>query len=327
MIQAALNVFKLPYIIDSKDDIGNYTLYHLKAIGSGATLNRLKARLDDIKAYTGQQISVQSDINGVSLRVEKQDKETYLFEDYNGYLNNYPNYKLPFMIGLTENGVVVDDLAKCPHLLIAGTTGSGKSSYLHTLILSLMYKNCGLFLVDCKRVEFSVYEDRCNVCYDVQEANTFINFLIEEIERRYKAMQQAGVNTFEDYKQLNPDTKYFVLVVDELADLISTKQAQKNIVPKLLRIAQIGRAAGVHMVLATQRPDTSVINGTLKGNIPTRISFNVASRFDSQVVLDRSGAENLNGNGDGLYLKNGQKDLIRFQSTYISMEALQDWAK
>ena len=327
MIQEALNVFNIPYIIIGKKDAGNYTVYTLRATAAGATLSRLRSRLEDIKSYTGLNISIQPDAAGVLLRVEHENKNIYLFKDYNGYLND-SGYKLPFMIGLTQKGFIVEDLTKCPHILIAGTTGSGKSSYLHTLIMSLFdrcnYEPLNLFLVDCKRVEFSIYKNHCNVFFDTKGARDCITFLIEEIERRYNAMQRAGVNTFDDFKRLNPEYRYYILIIDELADLISTKQAQKTIIPDLLRIAQIGRAAGVHMVLATQRPDTSIINGTLKGNIPTRISFNVATRFDSQVIIDRGGAEYLTGNGDGLYLKNEARDLLRFQSTYIDMDTLQN---
>ena len=328
MIQEALNVFNIPYIIEGTTNTGNYTIYHLKATAAGATLARLRSRLEDIKTFTGLNISIEPDAGGVSLRVEHENKQIYKYEDFNGYITQ-SNYKLPFMIGLTQKGFIVEDLTKCPHLLIAGTTGSGKSSYIHTLINSLLNTDDKktLFLVDCKRVEFSVYDSFVNCFYDVNGARECITFLIEEIERRYKEMQRAGVNTFDDFKRLNPDYRYFILIIDELADLISTKQAQKTIIPDLLRIAQIGRAAGVHMVLATQRPDTSIINGTLKGNIPARIAFNVATRFDSQVIIDRGGAEYLTGNGDGLYLKNGARDLVRFQSTYLSMDTLQKWYK
>lgn len=329
MIQEALNTFKLPYKVVEEIDTGNYILYRMKAVGAGATLNRLKARIDDIKAYTGKSVSIQSDENGVFLRTEKENKQIYLYEDYCGYVKE-SNYRLPFMLGLTERGVVVEDLTKCPHLLIAGTTGSGKSSFLHTLTMSLLFSDCYLFMIDCKRVEFGVYKDCANIHNDLDGAKHVLTYLIEEIERRYEMMQEAGVNKFEDFQKTDyPEKhrKYDVLIVDELADLISSSEAERAIMPNLLRIAQIGRACGVHMVLATQRPDTSVINGTLKGNIPARISFNVATRFDSQVILDRSGAEYLTGNGDGLYLKNGSNDLTRFQSTYISMERLQEWAK
>ena len=133
-------------------------------------------------------------------------------------------------------------------------------------------------------------------------------------------MKAAGVNNFEDFKKLYPEERRHILVIDELSDLIGDKKAKNAIVPELLRIAQKGRAAGVHVILATQRPDSTVINGTLKGNIPTLISFKTISRIDSQIILDRTGAEKLAGNGDGLYLKNGSMTLQRVQSPFITLE-------
>lgn len=318
MIEQALQIFNLPYEVESIQDSPNYTLYGLRATGAGATLSRLRSRLNDIKNYTKSDISIIED-KGIYLRVEKSHV-TYLYTQYNGYLDD--SMELPYMVGLTANECIVEDLTKSPHLLVAGTTGSGKSNFLHTLITSIICCNNApyTYLIDCKKVEFSVYEKHATVVSDVSEVINLLEYIVSEMDARYDKMQKAGVNNFKDFKKLYPDEHYHVIVVDELADLISTKQAKNTIVPLLLRIAQIGRAGGFHLVLATQRPDHSVINGTLKGNIPTRICFNCASRIDSQIVLDKAGAELLTGNGDGLYLKNGARDLTRFQATYIPMD-------
>lgn len=318
MIEQALQIFNLPYEVESIQDSPNYTLYGLRATGAGATLSRLRSRLNDIKNYTKSDISIIED-KGIYLRVEKSHV-TYLYTQYNGYLDD--SMELPYMVGLTANECIVEDLTKSPHLLVAGTTGSGKSNFLHTLITSLICCDSApyMYLIDCKKVEFSVYKSAAQVVSDVPEVVNLLDFIVNEMDARYEMMQRAGVNNFKDFKKLYPDEKYHVIVVDELADLISTKEAKNTIVPLLLRIAQIGRAGGFHLVLATQRPDHSVINGTLKGNIPTRICFNCASRIDSQIVLDKAGAELLTGNGDGLYLKNGARDLTRFQATYIPMD-------
>lgn len=322
MIQEALRVFNLPFQTESIEDSGNYTLYRLRALNGSATLSRLSTRLRDIKNYTKTDVSIIED-NGVCLRVEKEHK-TYLYTDYCGYLNKHPEMELPFMVGLTNKECIVEDLTKAPHLLVAGTTGSGKSNYLHTLINALL---CGksrvcMHLIDCKQVEFSQYEDNAYVVNDVAGANKTLTDILYWMDKRYAKMKQVGVNNFVDfrpYAKQDFDRCYHVVVVDELADLISTKQAKQSIVPKLLRIAQVGRASGFHLVVATQRPDHTVINGTLKGNIPTRICFNTASRVDSQIVLDRAGAEYLTGNGDGLFLKNGSRDLTRFQACYLPL--------
>ena len=321
-IQQALNLFGLPFIVGAVRDSGVSTDYQLIPTSAQATLNRLKSRLDDIKAVTGASISIELN-EGLWLRTDKPQKTLYNFSDYNGYVfDRYGDFELPYMVGLTANECVVEDLAKAPHLLVAGTTGSGKSNFLHTLIYSMVCnKNCDVHLLDCKRVEFSIYKKYCDVYTDIKGAYFVTAALLQLIDTRYKDMEQRGINTFKDYRKAT-GAKYHVFVVDELADLISDKEAKKIIIPRLLRIAQIGRAAGVHMVLATQRPDHTVINGTLKGNIPTRIAFNCASGFDSRVILDKSGAEYLTGNGDGLYLRNGSRDLIRFQATYLPMEEL-----
>lgn len=321
MIRQALQVFKLPYEVIETQENDNYILYRLKALNSSATLTRLRTRLDDIKGYLDKDVSIVQE-HGICLRVEKDSKETFLYTDYNGYLKKHPEMELPFMVGLTATECIVEDLTKCPHLLIAGTTGSGKSNYLHTFIHGLL---CGktpiaMHLVDCKKVEFSVYKDNAYVYTDVEGAARMLKDVCYWMDKRYAEMEKEGFDNFKPYRKRHPNELYHIVVIDELADLISTKDAKKIIVPMLLRIAQIGRAAGFHLVLATQRPDHTVINGTLKGNIPTRIAFNTASRMDSQVVLDYSGAENLTGNGDGLFLKAGSRKLKRFQATFITKD-------
>lgn len=323
MIRQALQVFKLPYEVVGTQENDNYILYRLKALDSSATLTRLRTRLDDIKGYIDRDVSIVQE-HGVCLRVEKEKKETFLFADYNGHVFSHKEMELPFMVGLTASECIVEDLTKCPHLLIAGTTGSGKSNYLHTLLSSIMCCDNAPYthIIDCKKVEFSAYEKHANIYTTVSEANFLLIDILKRMDDRYSRMQQAGVNNFKDFKKLYPNEHYHVIVVDELADLISTKEAKKMIVPKLLRIAQIGRAGGFHLIVATQRPDHTVINGTLKGNIPSRICFNTASRMDSQVVLDRAGAEHLTGNGDGLFLKNGSRDLVRFQATYLPLDTV-----
>lgn len=324
-IQGALDLFGLPFSVTEIKETDLSVLYGLQATAAGATINRLNTRIKDLQAFTGEVITVVID-NGLWLRIDKPQKPVFNFVDYSGYINDvYGSMELPYMVGLTSDECIVDDLTKAPHLLVAGTTGSGKSNYIHTLVSSLCGSGrCNLFMIDCKKVEFSVYRKNHIVVDDLTGAYKLTAYLTELMTMRYDEMKKAGVNDFKELRKLNPDLRYNVLIVDELADLILEKEARKILVPRLLRIAQIGRAAGFHLVLATQRPDHTIINGTLKGNIPTRIAFNCISRMDSQVILDRPGAEYLTGNGDGLYLKNGSRELTRFQACYLPLDEIQD---
>lgn len=324
-LQQALTLFNLPFTILSVKDTGVSVDYQLNPEGSAATLNRLTTRIPDIQAATGLTISTVLD-GGLWLRTEKTKKSVYNYRNYGGYVyERYGDLELPYMLGMTANECVIEDLAKAPHLLVAGTTGSGKSNYLHTLADAILCNdNAHLIMLDCKKVEFSVYRNCANVYTDIEGAYLVTAWMLQEIERRYTRMEEYGIDTFKALRQIEPETKYNVFIIDELADLISNKEAKKVIIPRLLRIAQIGRAAGCHLVLATQRPDHTVINGTLKGNIPTRIAFNCASSFDSRVILDKTGAEHLTGNGDGLYLRNGSRDLIRFQACYLPIDNIKD---
>lgn len=324
-IQEALDLFGLPYAVTDIQETDISIMYGLQATAAGATINRLNTRLKDLQAYTGEVITVVVD-NGLWLRIDKPQKPVFKYLDYSGYVDDvYGSMELPYMVGLTSNECIIDDLTKAPHLLIAGTTGSGKSNYIHTLISGLGASDrCNLFMIDCKKVEFSVYRKNWCVVDDLAGAYKMTAYFSEMISKRYEEMKKAGVNDFKELRKSNPNLRYNVLIVDELADLILEKEARKIIVPRLLRIAQIGRAAGYHLVLSTQRPDHTIINGTLKGNIPTRIAFNCISRMDSQVILDRPGAEYLTGNGDGLYLKNGSRELTRFQACYYPLDQIQD---
>lgn len=318
-IQQALNLFGLPFVVSSVRDGGVSTDYQLVPTSAQATLNRLRTRLDDIKSITNSSISIVTQ-DGLWLRVDKAQKEIYEFNDYAGYvLKKYGVYELPYMVGLTSTECKVDDLADAPHLLVAGTTGSGKSNYLHTLITCLAGgTNTSLFLVDCKMVEFSRYENCANVFYDAKGARFVTAWFIQEMNARYERMKEEGYNNFKDYRKAHPEEKYRILVIDELADLLMNKEDRKIIAPRLQMIAQKGRAAGFHMVLATQRPDCKTIDGVLKANIPTRIAFNVSSRIDSQVIIDRTGAEHLTGNGDGLFLDK-KNNVTRFQACYYPL--------
>lgn len=321
-VHEALQLYNIPYMIETETTAPGFTSYKLKPTAAAATLQKIKTRLDDIIIATGQRLELIQDQSGLYIR-EKTATTVYNYFDYNGYID-YNNPDIPFIVGFNQSGIVLDSMDAARHILIAGTTGSGKSVFLHNLITTFCCNsNCFLYLVDCKQVEFAIYEDNALIASDVfgdQSAATFTAALVDVMEKRYKDMKAAGVNDYSDYLKIDPAQKRHILIIDELSDLLHDKQSEKIIVPRLLRLAQKGRAAGVHVILATQRPDSTVINGTLKGNIPTRISFRTISNIDSRIILDQSGAERLAGNGDGLYLRNGAFNLERVQSPYLSID-------
>ena len=243
---------------------------------------------------------------------------------------------------------VVADVAKMPHLLVAGTTGSGKSVGINTMILSLLYKaeaaDVRLILIDPKMLEMSVYEGiphlLCPVVTDMRQAAHALNWAVGEMEKRYKLMSKLGVRNLAGYNKkiddakakeehvpnpfsLTPDAPEplnrlpnIVIVIDELADLMMV--VGKKIEELIARIAQKARAAGIHLILATQRPSVDVITGLIKANVPTRIAFQVSSKIDSRTILDQQGAEALLGQGDMLYLPSGLGMPIRVHGAYAS---------
>ncbi|MCM1289086.1 MAG: FtsK/SpoIIIE domain-containing protein [Corallococcus sp.] len=240
---------------------------------------------------------------------------------------------LVFVVGQQISGeMIIADLAKLPHLLVAGTTGSGKSVFLHSLIASLIYRYGPEYLrfimVDPKLVEFGHYNGiphmlTTETITDATDALAAMDYLIAEMEARYQLFRQVGATNIIDYNsKINPKLvqklPYLVLVVDELADLMSV--SKKSFEAKLQRLAQKARAAGIHLVLATQRPDTQVISGTIKTNFACRVALKVASAVDSGTILGGGGAEKLLGNGDMLYMNPSTSDLQRIQGTYLTDE-------
>jgi S-DNA-T family DNA segregation ATPase FtsK/SpoIIIE len=245
---------------------------------------------------------------------------------------------------------VVADLAKMPHCLVAGTTGSGKSVGINAMILSLLYKaearDVRLILIDPKMLEMSVYEGiphlLCPVVTDMKQAANALNWGVGEMERRYKLMSKLGVRNLAGFNKkvddaaargeklpnpfsLTPEAPepierlpYVVIVIDELADLMMV--VGKKIEELIARLAQKARAAGIHLILATQRPSVDVITGLIKANIPTRLSFQVSSKIDSRTILDQMGAEALLGMGDMLYMPSGTGLPIRVHGAFVSDE-------
>ena len=234
-------------------------------------------------------------------------------------------HKIPICIGKDISGnIEVIDLSKAPHLLVAGTTGSGKSVFINTLLASLLYKfspkQLKLILIDPKMLELSVYNDIAHLLTPVvtepKKAIIALKWVCKEMERRYSLMNEESSRNLEGYNLKSSEKlPYIVVFIDEMADLMMT--AGKEVEHYVQRLAQMARACGIHLVMATQRPSVDIITGSIKANFPSRISFQVASKYDSRTILGEVGAEQLLGNGDMLMTKNGG-NIIRYQSAFIS---------
>jgi len=239
---------------------------------------------------------------------------------------------LPFTLGDDpETAEVVRlDLAALPHLLVAGTTGSGKSVFLNGVITDLMRVGDTKFmLIDPKRVEFMSYKRFCPVYTDEEDAVLAINWLAEHMNERFSKLERHNFRDLESYNNARPLDDWMpriIMVIDELANLM-LGPAKRRIELPLTRLAQMSRAVGIHLVLATQRPTVDVVTGLLKANIPGRVSFAVITRTDSQVILDETGAEELLGKGQMLARIPGRRGLRQLQGRYIDLSAVEETVK
>ena len=233
--------------------------------------------------------------------------------------------KLPIALGKNISGTpVVGDLASMPHLLIAGTTGSGKSVCINTIIISLLYRHtpekCKFILIDPKMLELSAYEGiphlLCPVITEAKKAASVLGWVVKEMESRYRLMTKEGVRNIDGYNsKYKLPMPYIVVVVDEMSDLMLV--AGKEIENYIQKLSQMARAAGIHIIMATQRPSVDVITGTIKANFPTRISFQVTSKIDSRTILGEQGAEQLLGKGDMLYMSSANR-ILRIHAPFVS---------
>jgi DNA segregation ATPase FtsK/SpoIIIE, S-DNA-T family len=242
-------------------------------------------------------------------------------------------YKLPVVLGEdTKHNPVVIDLSQTPHLLMAGTTGSGKSVAMNVMILSLINKltpdECRFVMIDPKMLDLTVYNNLPHmltpVITDTPKALKVLEWVVEEMMTRYHLLNETHVKSVDSYnKKSNKKLPNIVVCIDELADLMLT--SGKKIESFLQRIAQMGRAAGIHLIVATQRPSVDVITGTIKANFPARMSFQVASKFDSRTVLGEDGAEELLGKGDMYYKQNNET--ARVQGAYVTDDEINEYIK
>ena len=247
---------------------------------------------------------------------------------------NNKDIKIPITLGKSISGFpIVGDLVSMPHLLIAGTTGSGKSVCINTLILSILYRHkpddCKLIMIDPKMLELSIYQGIPHLLTPVitepKKATTALKWVVKEMEKRYREMTEIGVRNISGFNdKASSESKkkmpYIVVIVDEMADLMMI--AGKEIENYIQRLAQMARAAGIHIVMATQRPSVDVITGTIKANFPTRISFQVTSKIDSRTILGEQGAELLLGNGDMLFMSSASR-IIRIHGPYVSEKEIE----
>ena len=233
--------------------------------------------------------------------------------------------KLPIALGKSISGMpITGDLSSMPHLLIAGTTGSGKSICINTIILSLLYKHspdkCKFILIDPKMLELSTYEGiphlLCPVITEAKKAASVLGWVVKEMESRYRLMTKEGVRNIDGYNTKHTlSMPYIVVIVDEMSDLMLV--AGKEIENYIQKLSQMARAAGIHIIMATQRPSVDVITGTIKANFPTRISFQVSSKIDSRTILGEQGAEQLLGKGDMLFMSAANR-IIRIHAPFVS---------
>ena len=319
------------------------------SLAPGVKVNQIASLAPDIaRALAVPGVRVVSPLPGrdtVGVEVPNLDKETVRLKEL---MQDAPDaadsMQLPLYLGKdAEGGPIVADLASMPHMLLAGTTGSGKSVCINAIITSLLLTRTPdevrFILVDPKMVEMAAYEKvphlLCPIINDMRKAEDILEWAASKMDERYELLKEAGVRNIVGYNQLAPDElyrrlkiddeqekaqvptrlTYYVIIIDELADLIMT--TDREVETHIIRIAQKARAVGIHLILATQRPSVNVVTGLIKSNMPCRISFRVASRQESRIVLDQNGADVLLGQGDMLLLLPGTSQLVRAQGTYV----------
>lgn len=305
------------------------TRYELEP-APGVKLNRIVALNDDIAlAMKAQSVRILAPIPGkgrVGVEVPNiQSSFVYLKEVLASSEFQKSDSKLTLSLGKDISGhPVVTDLGDMPHLLIAGTTGSGKTVCVNSIILSMLFRltpnELKMVMVDPKMVELAPFNGiphlLCPVVTDAKKAAVALNWVVGEMEGRYQLLAKVGARNIDAYNEKQEKIPYIVVVIDELADLMMVSRDQ--IESAITRLAQLSRAVGIHLVLATQRPSVDVITGVIKANFPARISFKVASKVDSRTVLDANGADKLLGRGDMLFMRPGESKLIRAQGTLVS---------
>ena len=296
---------------------------------AGVKVSKIINLSDDIARNTSSEsarIATIPGSNTIGIELPNNYRENvYLSEILSTTDFKKKEIKLPIALGKSISGKpIVGDLFSMPHLLIAGTTGSGKSVCINTIILSLLYRHtpdkCKFILIDPKMLELSTYEGiphlLCPVITESKKATSVLGWVVKEMENRYRLMTKEGVRNIDGYNAKHKlPMPYIVVVVDEMSDLMLV--AGKEIENYIQKLSQMARAAGIHIIMATQRPSVDVITGTIKANFPTRISFQVTSKIDSRTILGEQGAEQLLGKGDMLYMSSANR-IVRIHAPFVS---------
>lgn len=308
---------------------------------SGVKVGKIQTVSEDLTmALKSRSVRITGVIQGksaVGIEVPNSKRETVYFSE----LINSAEFKnskslLTIVLGKGPKGNnAVFDLAQCPHLLVAGSTGSGKSVFLNTLITSILFKatyeEVNFLMIDPKRLELTFYEGLPHLVTDVvcdpKKAAAALSWAVREMEERYKNMQEAKVRNIEQYNRYlkqnhKPILPFLVIIIDELSDLMLV--SPKDVETSIMRLSQMARACGIHLVIATQRPSVNVITGIIKANMPSRIAFLVSSKVDSRTILDSNGAEELLGSGDMLFMPPGQGKLLRIHGAYVSEKEIKN---
>ncbi|MGA2915534.1 MAG: DNA translocase FtsK 4TM domain-containing protein [Sedimentisphaerales bacterium] len=347
-LEQVLTEFGIEAHVTGSEPGPTITMFEL-ALAPGVKVSQISNLSNDIaRALGAPAVRVVAPLPGrhtIGIEVPNSQKETVRIKDLITRAgDSYKRMEIPLFLGKDSSGqAIVSDLTDMPHLLIAGTTGSGKSVFINSIIMSIMLTKrpdeVKLVLVDPKMVEMTAFSKiphlMTPIVTEISKAEQIFDWATVKMDERYALFAEAGVKNIAGYNALgteeivrrfnpqSPDEEaripkklpYYVIVVDELADLMMT--ASKEIENYIVRIAQKSRAVGIHIVLATQRPQATVVTGLIKANLPSRVSFRVATRLDSRIVLDQNGAETLLGQGDMLFLKPGTSDLVRAQGAYV----------
>jgi S-DNA-T family DNA segregation ATPase FtsK/SpoIIIE len=358
VLEQALREFNVDAHVVEIDTGPVITMYEL-ALAPGLKVSTITSLTNDImRSLMAESIRIVAPVPGkntVGIEVPNQQKEKVRFKEL---LQLAPEamskMTMPLFLGKDASGEpLITDLVAMPHCLIAGTTGSGKSVCINTIIMSVMYlqrpDRVKFILIDPKVVEMAPFKDiphlMCPVINDTGRACSVLEWACEKMDERYEFLAEAGVRNIKDYNKLTqeelnerfqPSTPeeeakipknmfYIVIIIDELADLMMT--SGKEVESFIVRLAQKSRAVGIHLILATQRPAATVVTGLIKSNMPTRISFRVQSRMDSRIVMDQNGAELLLGQGDMLFMPPGASKPVRSQGTFIDDKEIRDSVK
>ena len=331
------------------------TMYELE-LAAGVKVNQISTLANDMaRALSSGSVRVVAPLAGkhtIGIEVPNSSRETVRLKDLvTRGMAAAQKMAIPLFLGKSSSGeVLVSDLAAMPHLLIAGTTGSGKSVCINSIIISILLMRrpdeVKMILVDPKMVEMAAFESiphlMCPTVTDMSRAEQILLWATEKMDERYELLAEAKVRNIASYNLLTPEElterfsptspeeeakipkklPHIVIVIDELADLMMT--SAKEIEAYIVRIAQKSRAVGIHLVLATQRPQATVVTGLIKSNMPSRIAFRVAGRMDSRIILDQNGAETLLGQGDMLFLKPGTSELVRSQGAYLDDDEIRN---